>query len=206
MKKLTLLSLFIVMILTIQHATAQNRKTLYKGFEGSIGVGLLPTFVKDRTKTEVPPISLTLGYRINEKFSLGLFAGFTQAETNPDLLNEGNGVRCQNKFSSVGLRLAVHSIAFKKWDFYGGMTLGYTRSKLDVLEGDVEKLKQHKRYKPVTTKPLVSAFLGGKYEMSPKLGVFGELGYGISLFTVGMTYKFIKVPNRGLNQKIARRQ
>ncbi len=190
MKKLTLLSLLFATTLSFQHAVAQKSKaTPYKGFETSFGVGMLPTFIKDRSKNKVPPLSLTLGYRINEKFSMGLFAGFTQAETRPNLLNEGP-TRCQNSFSTVGLKLAVHSITFKNWDFYGGMTLGYTRSKFEILEGDVEKIKAHKRFKPATSRPLVSAFLGGRYELSPKLGLYGEVGYGISLLTAGVTYKF----------------
>ncbi len=190
MKNLTLLSLLFVLMINIQHATAQKSKfTPYKGFETSVGVGILPTFVKDRSKNIVLPLSLNVGYRINEKFSVGLFAGYTQAETQPDLLNEGP-MRCRNTFSTVGLRLAVHSITFKNWDFYGGMTLGYTRSRFEILEGDIEKAKQHKRFEPVTWKPLVSAFLGGRYEIGPKLGVFGEVGYGISLITTGITYKF----------------
>ena len=69
-----------------------------------------------------------------------------------------------------------------KFDVYGGIHTGvrfskytYTSDFLDVSDNDVYFVHD--------------VFAGGRYMMSSKLGVFAEVGYGISFLKVGITLK-----------------
>ena len=189
MKKLTLLSL-IIFAITLQTSFAQNAKIKYPYFEVSTRIGLLPTFVKDVAKAEIPAIGIDVDYRINQKFSVGLFGGYTKVMSHPNLLGDGKPMTFVNEFSLTGARFAVHSTNLKKWDFYGGMTLAYAHSKINVMEGDIEKLKKYKNFKESSGKMVFSAFLGAKFLINKDISIFGEVGYGISLLSVGISKKF----------------
>ncbi len=192
MKNQTLLSLFILLIGT-QVAVAQNKDfkpMKYPYFEASASIGLLPTFVKDITRSEVPPIALAVEYRFNSRFSAGLYGGFTQAMSKPDMFRDGQPMTFNTKFSMIGGRFAVHSNKYERWDIYGGLGMNYTHTNIEVTHGDVEKLKKHKRFDPRKGNFMMSAFVGSKYAFTPSLSIFGEVGYGISLLNIGISKRF----------------
>lgn len=185
--KCVLSLIFLTMLL--QQAKAQKHNNRYPYWEGAISIGIIPTFVKDQSQTEFPPIQAGLNYRMNERFSLGMIAGHTRVASTSDLLADGSYEQFKNKFTIVGLRFAVHSMYFEKWDLYGGMNTAYAISGIEVVNGNIEKLKKHLNYQPVTGKMMISAFLGAKFLLKPRTTLFGELGYGISLLSVGITRK-----------------
>ena len=189
MKNLTLLSL-IILGLSLQTSFAQNSKIKYPYFEASARIGLIPTFVKDISKAEVPPLGINVDYRLNRKFSVGVFGGYTKVISHPDMLNDGQPMTFSNQFSMAGARFAVHSTNLEKWDFYGGMGFAYTHSKIDVLRGNVDKLITHKNFKESSGKMMMSAFVGAKFLVNKDMTIFGEVGYGISLLSVGVSKKF----------------
>ncbi|KAA3634274.1 MAG: hypothetical protein DWQ02_11695 [Bacteroidetes bacterium] len=194
MKNQTLLSLVFLLVAT-QFAVAQSKSKAFKPmkypyFEASASIGMLPTFVKDISRSEVPPVAVNVSYRINERFSAGLFGGYTQAMSNPDMFRDGQPMTFNTKFSMLGARFAVHSTKYKRWDVYGGFGLNYTHTDIEVLHGDVEKLKKHKRFEPCKGRIMMSAFVGSKYAINPSFSVFGEVGYGISLLNLGVSKRF----------------
>lgn len=192
MKNQTLLSL-VFLFITFQMADAQTEKFKpmnYPYFETSVSIGLLPTFIKDISRSEVPPIGLRVEYRINARFSAGFFGGYTQAMSTPDLLRDGKPMTFNTKFSMIGGRFAVHSTTFERWDMYGGLGIHYTHTDIDVMDGDIEKLKKHKRFDPCRGGIMMSAFIGTKYALNPSFSIFGEVGYGISLLNLGMSKRF----------------
>lgn len=192
MKNQTLLSLFILLIGTqIAVAQKQDFKPMkYPYFEASASIGLLPTFVKDITRSEVPPVAIAVDYRFNRRFSAGLFGGYTQAMSNPDLFRDGQPMTFNTKFSMIGARFAVHSTKFERWDVYGGFGMNYTHTNIEVTYGDLEKLKKHKRFDPSKGRVMMSAFVGSKFAVNPSFSIFGEVGYGISLLNLGVSKRF----------------
>jgi hypothetical protein len=192
MKNKTLLSLAFFLI-TLQFTNAQSqqfKEMKHPYFEASASIGLVPTFVKDISSSEIPPIGLTLDYRINRRFSVGIFGGYTKAMSHPDMLNDGKPMTFNTQFSMIGGRFAVHSTKFERWDVYGGMGINYTHSNIDVIDGDLSKLKKHKHFKTSSGKMMMSAFIGTKYAVTPKVSIFGEVGYGISLINLGVSKRF----------------
>ena len=189
MKNKTLLSL-IFLAFTLQISFAQNSKIKYTYLEVSARIGLIPTFVKDVSRAEIPAVGIDVDYRINRKFSVGLFGGYTKVMSHPNMLGDGKPMTFLNQFTMTGVKFAVHSTNLKKWDFYGGMSLAYAHSLIDVMEGDIEKLKKHKNFIESSGKMVYSAFVGAKFLVNTNLSFFGEVGYGISLLTVGVSKKF----------------
>jgi hypothetical protein len=188
MKTKTVLFLMTFTVFT-QFVFAQCGKNDYPFFEGVVGVGIIPTFAKDQIQTEFPPALCRLDYRLNNRYSFGVFAGHTIVRSITDLLGDGAYEEFRNRFSMGGIRFAVHSTYFEKWDLYGGMNFAYTISKVEVLNGNITQLKNHLNYKPVRGAMMTSAFLGAKYLIKPKTTLFGEVGYGISLLSFGVTRK-----------------
>ena len=187
MKNRTILSILIT-VLFLQISIAQSNKL--PKFEVSASVGLLPTFLKDKKQVNVLPASLTIDYRVNKKYSVGFFGGYSKATSVIyDKMMEGPAT-VTNDFSVAGVRLAIHNMNFKKWDIYGGVALGVAHSKFTVKDGDVSKLIKHKKFTPVKNSFLPGAFVGARYDIGSNLAVFGEVGSGLSLLSLGITKKF----------------
>jgi len=175
---------------SLQSSFAQIRASEFPFWEVSAGIGLLPTFIKDKGEVELTPFFITMDYRLSRKFSLGMYVGHTQVKGDFNLQIDGEGETLRNKFTMLGLRYAIHSDFSDVWDCYGGMNFGYTASRIEVLKGDVEQLKLHHNYKSVSGKMLISAFLGVKYTPENKrYSLFGEVGYGISLLSFGFSQR-----------------
>lgn len=63
--------------------------------------------------------------------------------------------------------------------------MGYANSNLKPLEGDLEKIRRERRIGRKGSNFIYTAFLGARYAVSDRIGCFGELGFGVSLITVG---------------------
>lgn len=170
-------------------------------FETSFGMGLLPTFLKDHGKTIVPPMTANVSYRIAPQFSLGLFGAYSVSDNRREMAKDGNMTQLRNNYFNTGLRLAIHTKHIQKWEAYGGIALGIQHSHIEVLEGDVKYLELHKKYKPYTTRMSYTGFVGGRYRLSPAMGVFGEIGLGASLITTGIQWRWHKGGFIGMAKK-----
>ena len=184
MKNLVVLSLLSLFVFCFQTSYAQGN------FDLSFGVGAFPTFAKDKGKVLVLPLSLNFDYKINKNFSLGLYTGYSVTETDREVINDGEVAQWQNKYSVYGIRAAAHTDKLDNWDIYGGMTLSYNHSRIDVIEGSKEKLEEHMGIKESSGKVSASGFVGARYSITKNLGVYTEVGFGISLLTAGVSYRF----------------
>lgn len=186
--------LSLVFLFSSLHFTAAQQSTFkemkFPYIEASASIGLLPTFVKDLTKSEVPPIAATVSYRICRKVSVGVFAGYTRVMSHPDMLRDGEPLTFNTRFSMVGGRIAAHCTKYNRWDIYGGFGLNYTHANIEVMDGDILKLKKHKRLKTSSGKMMWTGFVGTKFAVNPSTSLFGEVGFGISLINVGFSKRF----------------
>jgi hypothetical protein len=83
----------------------------------------------------------------------------------------------------LGARGAFHYQFIEKLDTYGGLMLGYNIATASWAgEGESIGTAAGSAFD-------FSLFVGGRYFFKPKLGVYGELGYGISYLSVGVTFK-----------------
>lgn len=170
-------------------------------FETGLGIGLLPTFLKDHGNTIVPPVTATASYRIAPQFSLGLFGAYSVTDTRREMAKDGNMTQLRNNYFNTGLRAAIHTKHIGKWEAYGGVSLGVQISHIEVLEGDIKYLETYKKYKPYNTRLSYTGFFGGRYRLSPGVGIFSEIGLGASLITAGMQWRW----HKGGNASIARK-
>ena len=187
MTKLKTLSLVIATLFFFQTSYAQH--SVISKIDFNVGIGLVPTFAKDEGIMKVPALSLDIDYRVAENFSLGLFSGYSVTQTDKQLLNDGKTAQWQNKFSVVGLRMAAHSNPYENWSFYGGLNVGYSTSRINALEGEMEKIAAHMGIKESSSRILMSGFVGTRLTIGKKMGIFGELGYGVSLLKTGVSIR-----------------
>ena len=159
--------------------------------EASFSVGAVPTFLMDGAKIKMLPVSLGLDYRFGEKFSLGVVAGHSVSESKPKVFSDGLKATWTNSFFHVALRPAIHVTSVEDWDFYGGFSIGMQSSqvtgKSNGQDFDLKEMESHLGIASSKTNAAFSGFAGLRYVLNPKWTVNGEIGFGVSIFTVGVT-------------------
>ncbi|MFM9952298.1 MAG: hypothetical protein ACKV1O_30490 [Saprospiraceae bacterium] len=158
-------------------------------WEVQAGAGLLPTFLKDRTQSLMPPVLLGVNYRVKPNISLGLHVGTSVSEASRTIPGDTEPSLHRNHYSTVGLRAAAHTTTLDRWEVYGGMIAGYSTSRVEVRETGSEKSPELvDEYRK--NKVYLSAFVGGRYAITRNIGVFTELGMGVSILTSGISWRF----------------
>lgn len=188
--KLLLLALTLCTFLTPQNANAQKYKL--DKWEARAGIGLLPTFIKDHAKSELQPISFELRYRMNKKMSLGLLVGNSVSQAYQKH-HSGATRMVRNHFKMAAIRAAVHSSSFEKLEMYGGILLGYTKNNVDYTDTTKKETIEEPSFFPVQKTRdgiLFSAFIGSSYKVRDNVRLFGELSYGLSILTTGISISF----------------
>ncbi len=184
----------VLCMLMIQTGNAQcsarkGRCKKYGFWEVQAGAGLLPTFLKDHTQTLMPPVLLGINYRLKRNFSLGLQAGMSVSEALIKVPKKTNRDLHRNHFHVAGLRAMVNTTTLDHWEVYGGMMLGYNASTVEVFETN-----QEAQPSPLRTyskgEAYLSAFIGGRYALNKNIGIFSELGLGISILSGGISWQF----------------
>ncbi len=161
-------------------------------FEIQAGIGLMPTFVSQNASTRIPPVNIVLNYRINKVFNLGAYLGHSSSEYKGLKVDKDHpgpsDLYLQNDFYLVGLRAEGH-FNRERVDFYGGAMLGYNFSDIKTnIEGSTRRLDgvDIDDSEGIFT---YSGYVGLKYALTPKMGVYGEIGYGVSLISLGVSYR-----------------
>lgn len=151
-----------------------------------LGVGVIPTFNKDKANIIVPPSSFGYENRFSERMSVGARLGYSSSLVNNE--NEGNYFS-DLYFSSV--RLGVHCNMYENWDVYGGGALAMFHSVLRAEDPAVGISKQILDARKINGRTNVSwmAFVGAKYALCNGLYLYGEVSYGISVGTIGIGFK-----------------
>lgn len=188
--------LFGLLVISFSAVTAQNTQIKVGDSQVSAGIGLVPTFVGDKGDVIVPPISLNYTYQVSGKFSLGAFASYSSTTSPLIKYNDGSTNVFETKLLMVGIRPAVHFLNMENWDIYGGFSFGYNIPMIDVNSNTPEGPKTGDDVGPTPTfyreaenNFSYSGFIGATYFVKKNLGIYGEIGYGISLLNIGVAYK-----------------
>jgi len=182
---------FLFLCCTLTLATAHAQREPLRHWEVRAGVGLLPTFLKDHTATELPPVSLEVRYRPTSRFSVGLLAGNSIAQAMVKHQNTDERL-VRNDFKMAALRGAIHSSPFERFEVYGGILLGYSHSDVTHTTPSDEK-NPEPSFLPtpkVRNGLLFSGFMGTSYRAYNNVHLFGELSYGLSIATAGVAVRF----------------
>ena len=169
--------------------------------EFKAGVGMLPTFLNEESRILTQPVQATLGYRFNPVFSVNAYAGYSGTLGGVVEYLDGSSYQSQNDFLVLGLRAEAHMVRFENIDVYGGMMLAYNKPFVTTTQitapdathtpSDANAPKPSP-YNPNGAKNnlLVGGFVGAAYYITPHISAFGEVGYGVSVITIGAGYKF----------------
>jgi hypothetical protein len=152
------------------------------------GVGVLPTFLMDGGTAKVLPIALSADYKLRNNFSLGLFAGYSSTISDPKEMSDGSFAQWENDFMIGGLRFGAHSRDISGWNFYGGLSAGYSFSDINMLSGSEKSVSQT----PIGRakgKMVLTGFMGTRYKLTSRTGLFAELGMGVSVAKVGVSFR-----------------
>lgn len=154
------------------------------------GAGLLPlSHLLDGASIKMLPLSLELNRMMSDHFSIGIYHSQFIAESRPIIVSDGVSQRVTNHTMQTAVKGAFHLTQLDNADFYGGFQLSVTNAKFSVDKGDMDFIKTHLGIKSENTKVTYTGFVGGRYAFSPKWNLFGELGFGESILTVGLGYR-----------------
>lgn len=171
-----------IILSTITITQAQSIK---KGdLTANASIGLLPTYFMDGGSMITPPVQIGAEYRLAEIISIGAFAGYSNYDGQPYENLDGSIYQVSTESMVAGLRLGAHTTTFDKWDLYGGFQVGYATPNVEytVLNAGEQRFPRPK----VREGLIYSGYVGVTGSVTDRIGVFGEIGYGISLISVGV--------------------
>jgi hypothetical protein len=188
-----------------KHKKLSRRKCIYcppirefkKGqWEASFASGLVSTFLMDDVTVKMPPLSLGADYRITERISLGASIGSSISESQPRMVAHKAEDAIYATWTTsqfvVGIRPGIHLIRNESWDFYGGFSLGFNFSNISGQASqktfDLEAMEKHLGIHQHVLTPSFFGYTGVKYVINPKWMAYSEVGFGISIFSVGVNY------------------
>lgn len=185
----------------------QKRKTTFK--KGDIyvnaGFGVLPMHViEPQANTITPPLSLSVGLRLKKHFVLSAFAGYSSYDAYLPKMNDGSEWYVKNESLVIGLRNEWHAARWDNVDVYGGFMAGVRKPNVERLlldnhSGELSKaIPADEVEGPTAFRPgqedkaklAFGGFVGGAWYFGQNSCLFGEVGYGVSIATVGLGYKF----------------
>lgn len=175
---------------------AQSSKSTPSRFTISTGIGLFPTYYKSDESKGVPPLNLRLGYDITKSFGVSTFFGYSTTKSSPDIFAENENSHINNKTMVYGLRFDVRKELSDKLNFYGGGMVNYFHADVKEYDNNTKALVVRPEGTPTPFNPdakkgkfTYTAFVGATVNIAKKVGLYGEIGYGISIANLGITVR-----------------
>lgn len=195
MKPNHLFTLILINLLAFQtiHAQFTSKKVRYKKkdfWEIQAGIGLTPTFLQGHIRTIIPPTIIGTNYRITPHIGAGFHAGFSISEGVKSTQAANDQSVYRNAHLSLSFRASAHLPYRRRWEFYGGALIAYNPSWIEIRIEDPAMLSQVVQKSYQTNNLYYTGFVGGRYAINPKTGIYSELGLGVSLFCVGVSRQF----------------
>ena len=157
-------------------------------------IGLLPTYFMDVNETITPPIQLGVDYKLANAVSIGAFAGYSDYKSEAIENLDGSVYATATKSKMAGVRLGVNTTNMDKWEVYGGFQLAYA---LPDVEYTILVAGEQRFPRPKVREGFVySGFIGVTGFVTDRIGLFGEVGYGISLINAGVKTKLFSTKKK----------
>ena len=161
----------------------------------SAGIGFEPATLMDNAKVNTMPMSFKVGYQVSPMFSLNAFGAYSSTTSQPFLVNDGLAIATTNKQTFLGLRGELKKGLGERFEVYGGGTLGYTFKNITESTSAGSKFirvsGEPTPNDPNTSKGkmLYGGLVGSTFFVQKNVGLFAELGYGVSLLNAGVTVR-----------------
>lgn len=142
----------------------------------NVGVGLGSQFLASGAKG-MPPVGLSFEVGVSDKISVGAYGGYASAK-----LDWGFGGEWKYSYILAAARGSYHfDFNVENLDPYVGAMLGYNIASVKVNNDTPAGAS--------AGGVLWGAHAGARYYFSPKVGVFGEVGYGVAWLNLGLAFK-----------------
>lgn len=176
MKTMLTYLIFLLCVINYNQASAQlNESDSFINL--SIGLG---TYYGSGLKTTLPALEGSYEYMVSEVISVGGFLGAYGAK-----YEYSNNAEIKYNYLHFGGLANYHFVNDETFNVYAGLRLGYvnsnTKSEFDFGNGSSISDFRSSGF-------LFAAQIGGRYYLSENLALNAELGYGISVFKVGVTF------------------
>lgn len=192
--KAILLSVAVMAASALTSINASAQDVFGKGTSTvSLLVGFGGTTYGANQKMLVPPLQLAYEYGvaeglINGNGSIGVGVAGGYAASKYVIAGYGTEDYMTNNIGFVGARGSFHYQFVNNLDTYLGTFLGCAMSRVHTSSKLMnDAIKQYSSNAPTFT---YGAYLGARYYFTPALGVNAEIGYGISIFNIGLTFRF----------------
>ncbi|GEM_PF-4500782 len=184
---------FIIAILCLSTATAYSQSGK---LNLSAGVGFEPTTLMDNATVNTLPMTLKLGYQITPMFSLNAIGGYSSTTSEAKVINDGLAILTTNEQKFLALRGELKKGLGERFEVYGGASLGYLHQNL------TENTTSGRKYTRVDGAPtphdpnapqgrlMYAGFVGATFFVVKHVGLYAELGHGVSLLNGGVTLRF----------------
>jgi hypothetical protein len=186
--------------------TAQAQSYQKEQVDFNLGAGLINPYFNSGnyyypspgwSHSSLPLFNVSGEYGITDAIGIGGYIGYSRATTSyTGIFDNGSGSYYYTdtykwSFTVMGVRGAYHfaeMIDNDKLDVYIGGMFGFNLARGTYTSTD--RYIAHNYSHPDSHVGLAyNVFAGCRYHFSEMFGVFGEVGYGVSVFNIGITYK-----------------
>ncbi|GHT69274.1 hypothetical protein AGMMS50239_35770 [Bacteroidia bacterium] len=191
MKKNVVLKAIFVFLFGLSLSVGANAQLFSKGDKViNLGIGVPSYLGGSGYETKIPLVSGSFDYGLLDgllegKASIGVggYLGYTSNRFN--IKYTGGNYGYDFSYLIIGPRASFHYNPIDKLDTYGGLLLGYNivSSSTYGRADQYVKPDNESRFTP-------ALYVGARYYFVDNIAVFAEVGYGISLIEVGISFKF----------------
>lgn len=185
MKKIISLTTLLLLL-----AFCVNAQQLSKGNSMiNLGLGIESEYVTgSETKITFPQSEGSYEIMINDNISIGAFIGYfaTEYDDYGILVNNADDdlTYLDLNYLFGGVLGNYHFVNTDKFNAYAGGKLGYSK-----LSASFDVIYQNAGFGINDSEMIYDAHIGGRYFLSDGIALNAELGFGISLLKVGITFK-----------------
>lgn len=187
-----LTSIVAIIFLSSVNLDAQKLPTrLFKKGQADLytTVGLVPTFLADGAKQNLIPLNIGADFMVGDNFSIGGTFGHSISETAYKQFQGGENGQLKNSYYEFALKTGLHITKNDNMSIYGGFMLSYHLSNIKATQGNLKKIAHHTGIQETQSKVIPGGYMGFKYAVKKKVTVMAEIGYGVSIFRVGVGYR-----------------
>jgi len=180
------ISLFTLAVITLCATQSVSAQEFAKGTNViNAGIGFGGNFYNGRLGTSSQGLGISASYErgIWETgdfgiVSLGGYLGYKSYTSDNVFFG---GASSKYSYTIIGVRGAFHytGLDVENLDVYGGAMASFNIASFD---GDFDN--------DLESRPGASIFVGGRWYFTENFGVFAEAGYGVSILTIGASFRF----------------
>jgi hypothetical protein len=174
-------NLFLVAVALVLVSSTMFGQIAYKAGDQNVSAVIgLGGFAGVYGTSSMPAIAGSYETGLNENISVGGIVGFTGSS------DDYGFAKYDYTYILIGARGAYHYdlLHNDKIDTYGGIMLGY-----NIVSSSVKTSIPGFNASASGSYLAFGGFIGGRYYFTPQLAAQAELGYGIGLLTIGVSYK-----------------